>query len=151
MTLGVVALGNPLRRDDGLGVRLLEALRERDLPDDVELYDAGTGGMRILHKLADVDTVILIDVVRFGGEPGESVWFTPDEVESIREEGSSHDPNLFEAIELSRRLDEAPDRIRCLGVQPEDVSVGEGLSTPVENAIPDLLDAIEATIRELSE
>jgi len=149
--LGVVALGNPLRRDDGLGMRLLEALRERDLPDDVELYDAGTGGMRIIHKLADVDDVILIDVVRFGGEPGEFVWFSPDEVESIREEGASHDPNLFEAIELSRRLDEAPDRICCLGVQPEDLSMGEGLSEPVEAAIPALLESIEAKIDELTE
>lgn len=148
--LGVVALGNPLRGDDGLGVRLLEALREQDLPDDVDLYDAGTGGMRVIHKLADVDDVILIDVVQFDGEPGEFVWFSPDEVESIREEGSSHDPNLFEAIELSRRLDEAPDRIRCLGVEPDDLSVGEGLSEPVEAAIPTLLDSLETKIDELA-
>ncbi|MEF8756922.1 MAG: hydrogenase maturation protease [Halobacteriales archaeon] len=148
--LGVVALGNPLRRDDGLGVRVLESLRERDLPDDVELYDAGTGGMRVIHKLADVDDAILIDVVRFGGEPGEFVWFSPDEVESIREEGGSHNPNLFEAIELSRRLDEAPDRVACLGVQPEDLSVGEDLSDPVEAAIPELLDSIETKIETLA-
>ncbi|MFQ3295771.1 MAG: hydrogenase maturation protease [Halobacteriales archaeon] len=148
--LGVVALGNPLRGDDGLGVRLLEALREQDLPDDVDLYDAGTGGMRVIHKLADVDDVILIDVVQFDGDPGEFVWFSPDEVESIREEGSSHDPNLFEAIELSRRLDEAPDRIRCLGVEPDDLSVGEGLSEPVEAAMPTLLDSLETKIDELA-
>jgi hydrogenase maturation protease len=41
----VLGLGNPLMGDDGLGLAVLDRLREEwELPDTVELVDAAPGG-----------------------------------------------------------------------------------------------------------
>jgi hypothetical protein len=40
----IVGLGNPLRGDDGVGVRVIRLLTERRLPGNVEVVDAGTQG-----------------------------------------------------------------------------------------------------------
>ena len=49
--IGVIGIGNPLRRDDGIGILLLEKLVERkeNMPDDIEYIDGGTGGMNRNH------------------------------------------------------------------------------------------------------
>jgi len=55
--IGVIGIGNPLRKDDGIGIVLLEKLVEikDDLPDDIEYIDGGTGGMNLLHLFARFD------------------------------------------------------------------------------------------------
>ena len=51
MKAGIIGVGNPLRRDDGIGIVLLEKLIEKksDLPEGIEYIDGGTGGMNLLH------------------------------------------------------------------------------------------------------
>ena len=38
--------------DDGAGIAVLENVMEAELPGRVEVMDAGTGGMALLHTLA---------------------------------------------------------------------------------------------------
>ncbi|MFW5905883.1 MAG: hydrogenase maturation protease [archaeon] len=73
----VVALGNPYRRDDGVGPALLEELAQRDLPD-VDLLDLGDATFELVHVLAAHDVVVIVDAVNFGGDPGEIAVFDPD-------------------------------------------------------------------------
>jgi hydrogenase maturation protease len=44
----VIGLGNPLRGDDGVGVRVAQMLATQSLPDDVEVIDGGTQGLGIV-------------------------------------------------------------------------------------------------------
>ena len=82
--LAVIGVGNPLVADEGVGIAVIEELGKRDLPDSVELVDAGSAGMSLLHIIKDYDAVIIIDAADFGGEPGEVRTFTPDEVRSVK-------------------------------------------------------------------
>lgn len=149
MSTVVIALGNPLRGDDGIGNVLLNRLRERGLPADVELRDLGDGGFDVLHALADADRAVIVDAVRFGGEPGECVVFEPGEVAAIVESRGSHDSDLFELLELAAAREEAPERVVIFGVQPGDVREGEQLSDPLRAALPDLTDALVETVDDL--
>ena len=38
----VIGLGNPLLKDEGLGVKVVEKLKEIPLPDEVKIVEAGT-------------------------------------------------------------------------------------------------------------
>jgi len=53
MKVIVLGLGNILLRDEGVGVRVVEALAARYiLPADVEVVDGGTAGMELLKPPA---------------------------------------------------------------------------------------------------
>ena len=53
MKVIVLGLGNILLRDEGVGVRVVEALAERySLPAEIGVVDGGTAGMELLNTLA---------------------------------------------------------------------------------------------------
>ncbi len=135
--IGVIGIGNTLKGDDGVGVLLARRMKEKNLPSDVKIFDAGTGGMKILHILKDLEKVIIVDAVRFGGDAGDYVFFSPEEVESLRNSGGTHGTSLFEILDLSEKVEEAPEEILILGIQPKDDSIGDNISSELEDKLPD--------------
>ncbi len=50
----VLGLGNPLMADEGIGGFLINKLLEKkDSYPDIDFVDAGTGGMAIMHLIAE--------------------------------------------------------------------------------------------------
>ena len=152
----VLGLGNPLRGDDGIGPRVVAELHRRGLPEGVTALDAGTGGLDLLNVWQGWPRVIVVDaaaVRRTGGEtvPGQVVRFTPDEVRFlVTPDGLSlHDAGLAEALALSEALGQDLPELVILSVQPARIGWGEGLSPPVEAALPALLDAVMKEIRRI--
>lgn len=148
-TKGVIALGNPFRGDDGISTLLLRKLKDEDMPPNVDLFDAGTGGINVLHILSELDKALIIDAVFFGGDPGDFAFFGPDEAENLKQSRGSHDSNLFEVLELSKGLEELPEEVLLMGIQPKDISVGEGLSKELEEKVPELLRELKEKIGNL--
>ena len=67
----VAGIGNVLLSDDGFGVEVVRALRERELPPGVELLDAGIRGMHLAYQLLDgYAALVLVDTVQRGDPPG---------------------------------------------------------------------------------
>ena len=63
--------GNILMRDDGIGVRAIERLKELGgLPEEIDVIDAGTATLDALPLLDGVERLIIIDAVKGGGTPG---------------------------------------------------------------------------------
>jgi hydrogenase maturation protease len=145
----VLGLGNPLRRDDGVGPRVIEALKDHGLPEGVTALDGGTGGLDLLHVIEGWERVVIVDAAEVHTEtgrtaPGQFIRFTPDHAHLVEETEhfSFHHAGLAEVLALARALDRHLPSIVILGVQPEDVGWGEGLSPVVEAGLPDLIDAV---------
>jgi len=151
--IGVIGIGNPLRRDDGIGIALLEKLvKERDnLPDYIEYVDGGTGGMMLLHILARFEMVIIVDAVDFDGFPGESKLFRPDDINSKKEPTavSTHEADFLKIIELSKKLNKSPDEIFIFGVQPGDMSFGMNLSSDLQQKVESLFVSLKKEITSI--
>ena len=131
--------------DDGAGVAVLELL---DIPDDVKVIELGTGGINLVHEIANFDSVIIIDAADFGGQPGDIRVFSPDDVRSLKTVGYSlHDWDLFTSIEISKRIGECPEYIRIVAIQPECLDPIEGLSDVVKNKLPELADTVLQILR----
>ena len=145
---GIIALGNPLRSDDGIGITILQRLEERG-SEDIALLDGGTGGLKILHLLAGLNVAIIVDAVRFGGQPGAYVFFKPQEATSHQTPVHAHNPALFDAIKLSQQLNECPHKIMIMGIQPETTALGTDLSESVAENLDEMVDALLQKIREL--
>ncbi len=149
--LGVLGIGNTLKGDDGIGVVLVNQLQDKDIPGEIEFHEVGTSGMNILHYLKGLETAVIVDAIRSDGEPGDSVFFRPDEVDSDIEVRSTHDANLLEAIELSEAVGERPDEVVIMGVIPKDMSIRDELSPALQQKLPELVEKLRDKIITIME
>lgn len=140
----ILGVGNLLLRDEGVGVHVISALRGRELPDDVELWDGGTASFDLLDTLAGRRQVIIIDAVRTGSEPGTIFRFTPEDISVSREQVTSlHQVGLLETLDLvDHLLDSAPEEVIILGIEPKEIGWGLELSAEVEAALPKVIELI---------
>lgn len=126
-----VGVGHVLRGDDGLGPRLVARLKKRLAAPCI---DAGSSLERYLGRILrlEPDTVLLVDAVHLGLEPG--AWRILEPAELLADGGlSTHDLALgFHLEELARRL---PGKVHLLGVQPRWLALGRGLSAEVRSAL----------------
>ena len=134
----IICLGNPLMRDEGIGIRLASELLAHlaDNPN-VQVLDLGTGGLSVMHAIADREKIIFVDCAIMGQTPGMMHRFTPEQVRSkkVRMRYSLHEGDLLNTLELSRRLGECPDDIVIFGIEPKEIAHGEGLTSELENNI----------------
>jgi len=146
----VLALGNPLRGDDGVGAAVLDTLRDDALPPSVDLIDGGTSGLELVLILQDYPRAIIIDAAEMGLPPGEWRQFSLDEVllhaRDPHLRGTMHYAGLAEALVLAEALNQLPQDIVVFGVQPETTDWEQGLSAPVQTATTRVGAAVAALI-----
>lgn len=149
----VLGLGNPLRGDDGIGPRAIEALSRRELPEGVIALDGGAGGLDLLHVLEGWERAIIIDAADVGKEAGQFIRFTPKGARFVGTEGtfSLHNAGLAEVLALADAVSQPLPEVVIFGVQPERVGWGEGLSPVVEATLPVLVDAVLDEVARLRE
>ena len=81
------------------------------------------------------DLIILLDAVKFNESAGVLRIFTPDEVKSLKPDQnfSTHNQDFFQIIEIAKRLKQNHAHFLIAGIQPADLSFGEGLSKELIN------------------
>lgn len=147
----VLALGNPLRGDDGVGAAVLEALAASEsLPENVRLLDGGTAGLETVLLMQGYRRVIVVDAAQMGYAPGEWMRITPDDAQLRLHDtgGTLHNLGLADALGLGGALGMLPGELVIYGVQPLELGWLTGISEPMRQAIPALCAAI---LEELSE
>ena len=99
----LIAIGNVMMADDGIGVWVAKELRDYLMEMDIELIIGETDVEYCLDSLNDGDKVIILDAAYKGGNPGS---ITVHSLEKLCCRGASltqHQPSLLNAIELYRR------------------------------------------------
>jgi len=139
----ILGVGNILLSDEGVGVRVIEAMRGMILPDNVELLDGGTASMALLDSLGNRDKVIIIDAAKGGNRPGTLYRFTPAEIEAKKHMFASlHEVGLLEALAMDEFLSGAPQNMTIYGIEPKELGWGLELSPEVAAVIPRVIDLI---------
>lgn len=151
----IVGIGNPMRHDDGIGPAAIAQLAEGELSSSRDLVDLETLGgeaTRLMEAWRGRDQAIVIDAGRAGAEPGTIHRLTVgiDPLPAWANSASSHSAGLAEAIDLARVLDALPAHLIVFGVEPGDLSMGEGFSAGVESALPRLVERVLAEVRSMS-
>lgn len=144
----ILGVGNILMGDDGVGVRVLERLRELSLPVTVEPVDGGTAGADLVDILADRRKAIVIDAVDVGAEPGSIHRYEVDAwIEHAQQVISLHQVGLGQALSMVRLIGAAPREWVVFGVQIQTVEPSLELSEPVAKSV-DLL--VRDVLKELN-
>lgn len=140
----ILGLGNPLLGDEGIGVRVVEELKELDLPDGVTVVEGGTSGLGLVGLMEGYQRVIVVDAADMGHPPGHVVRFTPLEAQLKTAEAplSLHQIGLGEVLALAEALEVAPAELVIIGVQPSRVEMGVRLSPEAEKVIPQIIRII---------
>lgn len=139
----VIGVGNPFRRDDGVGPAVLDALRARtDVPHCVRLLDSDGEPVRTILAWDGAQTAVVIDAVRTGAPPGTVHQLDPDALPDGGRVGGSHALGPGESVLLGRATGRIPDRIVLIGVEVEDTAMGTGLTDAVAAAVGQVVDRV---------
>ncbi|MBT8039464.1 MAG: hydrogenase maturation protease [Gammaproteobacteria bacterium] len=136
--VAVLGFGNRLWRDDGVGSVLAERLAQAQ--PGAPVFDGGMVPENHLERIAKAtpNTVLLVDAVDFGGQPGEVRCFSGDELALAGLSTHAGSPRMLAAY-LEARTGAI---VTLLAIQPGDVSSGHELSGPVEAAISQVIEAL---------
>jgi hydrogenase maturation protease len=132
-----------------VGLEALEALASAPgIPPSIELLDGGTAGLSLVPRLQAAQRVLVLDAVASGRPPGTVVKFDGRELRRGRfGQTSPHQIGLADILSASR-LAGGPEEIVILGVEPESIRLGVGLSASVENAVGTLVATALRQLRE---
>jgi hydrogenase maturation protease len=146
----ILGLGNPLLRDDSIGLQVVQLLRSMlEMDPDIELDQDYWGGLRLMERMIGFERAIIIDAIQTGAEPGTIHLLSPGDIPTQRS-ASAHDVNLPTALEFGRQAGALlpPDgKILLIGVEAEDVlTFDENLSPKVKQALPHAVEAVFAAL-----
>jgi len=147
VTVLVLCLGNALRRDDAVALRVADAL-ERDPPAGAVVRRSAVSGLYLLDEMEGFDRVVVVDAVRTGAHPPGAVLSFPLEDLHAPEGPSPHSIGLPSALARARGAGApVPSQIHVVAVEVVDMAtVGEGLTPAVEAAVPGAVEAARAAV-----
>lgn len=146
----VIGLGNTLRRDDGIGVIILESLLKFYPRQSIDYLDFGIASFDLIHRLQGYDKALLIDGINAGLKEAELKIFKLHDIEYhvLGPAISTHEINLKGVFELCKKF-ELKTEIYVAGVQVKDTSFGERLSEALEKRLENIVEEIKCFIDEL--
>jgi hydrogenase maturation protease len=140
----ILGVGNPLMGDDGAGIEAVRILAEANLPPNVTVKDAATPGWALVEWIKDWPSVVIVDAMQMGLEPGQWQCFDARDVRFTSSEGaiSLHDSDLAGGLALAEALDLLPPQLTFYGIEPETTDHGMMLSPAVSANLPELVNHI---------
>jgi len=140
----VLGLGNVLCGDDGVGVAAIHAfLRAHQAPPGVRIVDGGTLGLALIDLLDAETVLVLVDAVAVDAPPGTLLRLEGHEIEeTVATRLSPHQFGVADLLGVARLLSCYPAEVVLLGVVPQAIALGLGLTPPVAERLPALVLAI---------
>jgi hydrogenase 3 maturation protease len=136
----IVGIGNPIRMDDFVGVKILRDLKGK-VPDSVMLIEAETIPENHTQQVADFGPthVLLVDAAVLGLEPGESRLVNPEQLTSF----TPFSTHVLPLRIFCEYLHEATkSKIALLLIEPEQTDFREGLTPKLETVAREIADTL---------
>ncbi len=113
----IACIGNIFLGDDGFGVEVAQRLQRRRYPEGVQVVDFGIRGLDLAYTLLEeYDTLVLVDAVPRGGQPGTLYLIEPDLTQMNAEQGAqagraaldTHSMDPVKVLRLCQNAGRAP-------------------------------------------
>jgi len=153
MKILVLGLGNPILRDDGVGIYVARELQKRSLPKGVVVEESSLSGFLLMESLAGYDKAIIVDSIKTkGGKVGEIYRFSLEALEETVHLTSVHHVNLATAIKLGERMGMSmPKEVIIYAVEIADnQTFSEGCTPLVLKAIPRAMGMVEKELLRIT-
>tara|TARA_R110000764_G_scaffold240105_1_gene343093 strand:+ start:148869 stop:149357 length:489 start_codon:yes stop_codon:yes gene_type:complete len=141
MQIAIMGFGNPVRSDDGIGMYVIEQLKNHIGNNDaINIFDMGTAAFEVLFGLKGHQKIILVDAALNTNEPVGTLFKVPAE-EVVK--APQEDPLVFlhgmkwdQALSYAKKIlqDEYPEDIQVYLIAIENTRLEVGLSEAVKEA-----------------
>jgi hydrogenase maturation protease len=134
----IIGIGRRAGGDDGAGPAVIERLREKEMPPNIELHEV-LEPSALIPLLEDAGRIIIVDAALGAGAPGTVLIVRPEDLDACPLSSlSTHGMSVGQAIALARVL--APEKV-CPDISLVAIAaqkpggVSFGLSAEVSAAI----------------
>lgn len=143
--LHLIGVGNPLRKDDGVGIQVIRKLmkKRRRAGHHFIIHPPTRTAESIMSMLNyEKDQALVFDAVQCNSAPGSIIFTTLSD--SRYGFFTTHNIPLKTIPTVSNHL----DSVFVLGIQPSDVEFGEGLSSPVQESMDRVVEQLSKLMME---
>jgi hydrogenase maturation protease len=133
----ILGVGNPLLRDDSVGLRVVHEISAQLGDPTLTIEETCSGGLDILNIISDFDKAVIIDAVRTsGGRAGSIFCFGIDEIVLCPIQ-NAHRMDFISAIRLARQIGiTIPQDIQVYAIEVGNLNeIDEHCTNNVEEAI----------------
>jgi hydrogenase maturation protease len=139
----VIAIGNRLMGDDGIGIQIVEKIRDSFYEDNVDFIIGETDANYCLDEINKDDFVIIIDAMCSGNLPGTITRMKIEEVTDRRVSCSQHEISLIQLIKMyNKSLDGF-----IVGIEISSIDLRENLSRELSNCFDKICSNVSKIIR----
>jgi hydrogenase maturation protease len=135
----ILGIGNTLLTDEGVGVRVMQALEERLAGrEDLEFMDGGTMSFSLAAPIAEHRSLIVIDAAEMGSPAGSVAVYEGDAMDRFlgsNRKRSVHEVALIDLMAVALLEGLLPPRRALVAIQPQQLDWGQDLSPPVAAAL----------------
>lgn len=144
MSTLILALGNELMKDDGVGLKVGRILADKGY----NVVEIGTDIFRLQRYYNGEEKIIIVDAILTDKyKPGEMIHLKGEKVfEKLQAEiRSAHFMGAIDGLKLLMALDErlAKAEIHFVGVVAKEIELGTELSEEIKSNIPNIIKVIE--------
>lgn len=147
-SIAVMGVGNSLLQDDGAGIHALELFASDNAFPDVRCLDAGTVGLALMSRLAELDGLVALDAMRLGKAPGTVTVLQGAEMDDHlrNHHGSVHELGLSDVMDALRLSDDLPPKRALVGIEPGEIGWGTEPTAAVAAAIPEAANCVSTLL-----
>ena len=135
----ILGLGNSEHCDDGIGVHVINCLKERSQISNAEFIHGGMLNGDITDTIENTDCLIVVDMTEMDVAPGSIRVFEGIEMDAFitsHDESPHHETGLKNALSAALRDGRLPSHRALVGVQPKTFDGGNELTEEVARAVP---------------
>ncbi|MCW9013511.1 MAG: HyaD/HybD family hydrogenase maturation endopeptidase [Gammaproteobacteria bacterium] len=135
----VLGLGNTLQTDEGIGVHVVNYIKQTNCIKNADIVDGGTHSFNLAIPIEQADRLIVVDTAELNLPPGSIRVFEGIEMDAFIANGkksSAHEIGLKDALGVAMLQGKLPAHRALVGIQPEKFGWGEQPTEKVAEAIP---------------
>ena len=146
----ILGCGSPLMGNDGIGLKVIEALHKTELKDlkDLDIEDAGVCGLDLLNLLEGARKVIIVDAILADSPPGTVHRIEGKDLLDGTEPHplvSMHDLTITDVLKIGEQVQSLPEVV-VIGIE-----IGSPASEFTQEISPDVLNGVDKSILLIKE
>ena len=139
----VLGVGSELRRDDAADLEIVRRLKD-NVPASVKLIECGTVPESFVDPISKWKPthVLIVDSAEIGTPSGTSELIKAENISGISL--STHHMPLSILIKYLESTTGA--KVLLLGIQPQDITFGEGLTTIIQKTVKEIVKILKEAL-----
>lgn len=142
----VIAMGNVLMKDDGIGIEVAKQIEEKLLEKNIQIIYAETDIQYSISNVKEDDHILILDAAYYGKEPGEITNLSLNAFVSKKKGYSQHNYSSLDLLKLYYPSIKG----EIYAIEVKEVEFGLGLSQVLQEKLEviskEILEEIERYI-----